>query len=425
MNLILKIFSIIIPTFMLILMLTKNIINKKFNIMHISYILFYIVQVIPVLYYMIFGVDEDIKRYGLTYEAMLNIKTDTIYSIFLIVISILYYYLAKSITKTFKVNSINQIKEKLKTSFLLKNIHCKWIYFFGMFITIPFIIFSPNISVYTHFAYFYMPKANWISAEYIYHTSIMSKVNLIAFICTLLFYLSNNKKDNNIFVIISAILITWINQKRTLIVFLMLGIIFIDFFLKEKKMKKTVLKAIIFFIIEVVYFIVYRYLTNKGANHTVNWLYTFYFSRLANVKVSIYDLFVEHKMLNYIGQSFVYDLLWFVPRKLWSAKPYPYDNYYTAFVFGKKIFEVPWDFQVNIWCEFFSNFGYLGPIIAILFIYQLVKNIEKSTNIITYAAGSMFIIIYTIFGCTGMALYLLTLYIISCVFNKFKIKKYR
>jgi len=422
MNIFLKILAIIISTIILYKTIFKNIKNNNYNILHFIYILFYGVQTFPILQELIFGIDTDILRYGLTYQAMLDTTTDIIYSLFVIFISILIYFLAKKINKIRKKRDISKIKDKFKNSFIFKSKKFKLIVFLGMFITIPFIFFSPNIKIYTTFAYFFRGiNFSKLSSEYLYHVKIMKVINMISFLCTILFYMINNKKNNNVFVVISAILFTWINQKRTLILFFLLAVLFVDLFINNIEKKKFAKKIILFLLIEIIYFIVYRNITGKGIDHTFSWIYTFYFSRMANVKVSIYDIFINRNILDYFGQSFLYDIFWFIPRIIWNNKPYPYDNYYTAFVFGKKLFEVSWDFQVNIWCEFFSNFSLAGPFFAILFIYYITKKVETTNSFFAYLFGSFFIILYSVFGCTGIVSYCLSLFMFFSIASKFKI----
>lgn len=421
MNILLKIFTIIVSTILFCKVIYKYILKNNYNILHFIYILFYVVQTLPIVQVFIFGIDDDIMRYGITYEALLDKQTDVVYSMFVIITSILIYVFANKINKIKKKIDILEIKEKIKKTFIFRNKNFKIIIFFGMFITIPFVFFAPNIKVYTNFAYFYRnDNYSFLTNEYMYHHTVIKRLNTIALVCSALFYMINNKKENNIFIIISAILFTWINQKRTMILFFFLGILFIDLFIRNIEKKKFIKKAIIFLLIEIIYFIVYRNITGKGTNHTFSWLYTFYFSRMANVKVSIYDMFISRNMLSFTGQSFLADIFWFVPRVIWSSKPYPYDNYYTAFVYGKNLFEISWDFQVNMWCEFFSNFALLGPFMGIFFIYYIAKKVETTSNIFVYLFGSFFIILYSVFGCTGIVSYCLTFFILFNIISKFK-----
>ena len=410
-NILFRLIAIAMTSFGLYKVIAKYILKSNYNILHFVYILFYMVQTLPIIQEMIFGIGEDIVPYGITYKALTDSSTDIIYSLFIISVSLSIYYLANRLNMVKKKRNISENKEKIKNSFIFNNKTLRRVVFAGMFITIPFILFAPSIKVYTSFAYFYCNDFSKQSAEYLFHTGIMGRVNMIAFFCTIIYYMINKKKENNIYVFFSAFLFTWINQKRTMILFFFLAVLFIDFFLKDVDKKKLIKKAIIFFLIEVVYFIVYILITGKGSEHSINWMYTFYFSRMAHVKVSIYDLYIARNALTFPGQSLIAEIFWFIPRFIWNNKPYPYNIYYTAFVYGKPILETTWNFQVNMWSEFISNFGFFGPIFGITFLYYVSKIIESSTNIFAYFFGILFIALYCVFGCEGIVLYSMTIFL--------------
>lgn len=56
------------------------------------------------------------------------------------------------------------------------------------------------------------------------------------------------------------------------------------------------------------------------------------FSRDDRVKMTIYsELYPDRmKILDYRGQSIVFDLTMFIPRSIWEEKPWPYAVYFTS-----------------------------------------------------------------------------------------------
>lgn len=392
---------------------------NKYNALNLCNLLFFVIQILPMYLQILFGIGKDISRRteGLLYDALLDTKVDMIYCLFIAITPMLIHYFSLKIPHVEHLKSIDIPIEKLS-----KNAFLKMILFLGMFITVPFILFAPKIESYLHFANFWGYKDK-LSPEYLYHSQIMSKVNMIAFFCILFFYMLNKKQTNNFFIAIAMILMTWINGKRTLILFTFIGIIAIDSFVKKHKFTGIIKKAILFIIIEVCYFLIYREITGKGSSTDFYSLYTLYFSRMGNVKLSIYELFDSRNMLDYPCQTILYDLFWFVPRVLWPTKPYMYVKYHTSYAFNMDPLEMPWNFQVNIWTEMYSNLGLISPLISVIIMYIIAKRIEKSSSMLAYLSGIGFLCLYSVFGFEGTVCKLFTAMILFLISEKFSFKK--
>lgn len=96
-------------------------------------------------------------------------------------------------------------------------------------------------------------------------------------------------------------------------VFMIAGILVIDFLKWDKHSRRyinrLIWKAIFFGIIIVGYYLFYNDKTGKSNFADDYLLYATYFSRMSNVKVSIYDLLNQGKMLQYPCQTLLYNLL--------------------------------------------------------------------------------------------------------------------
>lgn len=381
MNTLLKGVAILVTTFYLFYII-KKISNKRINILDYCYIAFYLVQVLPIFIEKMLGVDSQLYKYGIIYKAMLDQQTDFYYSAFLIVCTFLFAICSLTIKSKGREN----IKDGILSSRLLNNQYIKIFSFLGMFITIPAIFFAPNIKVYTEYLYLYRNKVAEDSLILIYHYNVMKNLNLIAFCCILYYYSVNKKKENNLWIVFATVLMTWINQKRTMILFLFIGILIIDMFIKNNRGTKHITTKALFFIsIELAYFFIYRYFSGKGSGSSFFENYTLYFSRMANTKLAIYDILNGRKMLAFPGESFLYDAFWFVPRNLWPNKPYPYYVYHTAYSFNANRQYLGWGFQTNIWCEFISNVGIFGgAFLAIIFMTIITKISTKSESLWTF-----------------------------------------
>lgn len=380
MELILKITSMAFSIFCILYVFLKKFKKGKFNIIYMCYVLFFLVQVLPMFLKPFLDFDG-LRKYVNIYKAINDYKTDIYYSIFIFITNILFMFFGKKLEKYANENSYN-IKDSILNNKIFTNKYIKLFLFLGMFITIPFIFLAPNIKAYTSFLYFYKNEYSDVvlhsSDIWAYHINIMSRVNLISFVSIILYYLTNTKKRNNFSVILACILLAWISQKRTLILFVFIGILYIDIFIKEKRStQKIVLKAIIFATIEIVYFIIYKNYTGKGLNNSFTWTYSLYFSRMMNVKLAIYDRINNCKMLDYPFQTLIWNVLWFVPRILWNSKPYPYDIYFTTYALGENQLFFTWNFQVNSFSEFISNAGFMRNIYLVVYNVFYCKKINR------------------------------------------------
>ncbi|EGC04492.1 O-antigen polymerase [Ruminococcus albus] len=394
---------------------------NRYNVLSICNLLFFLIQIVPMYLQIVFGVGSEINKRttGLLYDALLDTKVDLIYCGFIVIVPIMLYYFS------LKIPHVDHSKE-FKTLFdrLKKNVYLKLLVFLGMFINVPFVLLSPNPTVYLDFARF-LGSNDINNIEYLYYSQIVAKANIVAFFCIIFFYMLNNISSYNLSVAIALFLMTWINGKRTLILFALIGIIAIDLVVKKKETKKIIRKALLFLLLELAYFLIYRNITGKDSSSDFYSLYTLYFSRMANVKLSIYELLDNRNMLDYPFQTILYDLFWFVPRHIWQSKPYMYVKYHTAYAFNMKPLELPWNFQVNIWAEMISNMGFVAPFICVYVMYVIANKIEKSKNIFAYLFGMAFLCIYSMFGFEGIVSMLFSAMVFFILCEKFSNQRVR
>lgn len=418
MNIIFNLIYIVICSIIL-LKCIKSIFLGKYSIFHFCCIVFYIMQILPI-FISFFGDLSGIKKYyPYMYYSMVDFKVDIIYGVFCLVTMIILYYNASKFNKKYKL-TLNFFKNNNKLSII--SIFC---------IFIPLILgllFSPNFNIYTKFSYFYTHEYLNSSSEYLYHINIMSKFVYISFISTIIYYYYKDSKKKNIVAYLATFLITWINGKRTLLVFLLFAFLAIDFIKWDrrdnKKLLKILKKALVFFGIFIVYYLIYNNITSKS-NFADNYLlYSTYFSRMCNVKTAIYSLLYDHNMLNYSGETLLFNIFFYIPRSIWVNKPYPYFRQFTSYVFyGKPNITIPgMQFQVNIWSEFISNLGLLGYILALVFIKIIIKKSEKSNDKLIYFSGMLFILLYFMFGFEKIEQIILIFWCFMLFKKKIKIK---
>ena len=144
----------------------------------------------------------------------------------------------------------------------------------------------------------------------------------------------------------------------------------------------------------------YSNITGKGEDSVFISNYIYYYSRISCVITSIYSRVYNIKMLDYDGQSILYDIGFFVPRSIWGNKPLMFVKYFTSFScgYGHNTILNNFNLQVNIWAEWIDNLGIIGIFFACLFIVCVARITEKKNNAYSYMFGLLFSGLYLMFG---------------------------
>lgn len=386
----------LISTYIALRAVTK-IYHGRYSMLHFCVLIFYAMQVLPIFVSLFGKLDKIQLYYEYMYYAMIDDSVAYIYDLFAITGMLILSYNADKLSKYSNVSVLSNFKLGAKRQYIVAMAAiCMVLPLFG-------IILAPHPQVYLKFSYFYMNEYSNTGVDYLYHRTIMKILTYISFAGMMVFYYLA-KRNKKLYTYLVLILVTWVNGKRTLMVFMIAGILVIDFLKWDKHSRRyinrLIWKAIFFGIIIVGYYLFYNDKTGKSNFADDYLLYATYFSRMSNVKVSIYDLLNQGKMLQYPCQTLLYNLLFFIPRVLWERKPYPYYKYFTSYVYyGVSNKVVPnMQFQVNIWSEFISNMGIFGYVAALYLVIWIVKKSEKSSNSIIMLSGTVFAFLYMMYG---------------------------
>lgn len=386
----------LISTYIALRAVTK-IYHGRYSMLHFCVLIFYAMQVLPIFVSLFGKLDKIQLYYEYMYYAMIDDSVAYIYDLFAIAGMLILSYNADKLSKYSNVSVLSNFKLGAKRQYVVAMAAiCMVLPLFG-------IILAPHPQVYLKFSYFYMNEYSNTGVDYLYHRTIMKILTYISFAGMMVFYYLA-KRNKKLYTYLVLILVTWVNGKRTLMVFMIAGILVIDFLKWDKHSRRyinrLIWKAIFFGIIIVGYYLFYNDKTGKSNFADDYLLYATYFNRMSNVKVSIYDLLNQGKMLQYPCQTLLYNLLFFIPRVLWEGKPYPYYKYFTSYVYyGVSNKVVPnMQFQVNIWSEFISNMGIFGYVAALYLVIWIVKKSEKSSNSITMLSGTVFAFLYMMYG---------------------------
>ena len=412
---IIDILSILICT----LILTKAI-NRLFiygvNVYYVLLFVFYAVQVFPLITDIIYK--EELNSLNpVIFKAMTDVRVALMYDLFVVSVSIILYKWAKKtedLSTLIIINSLKNIRLSPKMTIIL---------FIISFLPVIFALFSPNPSIYLNFAFLYKENLTTSLIDILYFNEVVSPIIYISLMAILLLYVGKK----NLFSIYLLIFLTlWVSQKRAFIFFALGGILFIDLLQQRfhNNIYRFIKKTILLFLIAIGYFIIYANNTIKGIGDSGYSTYVMYGTRHYCMKTAIYDSLRDNKILDYPGQSVLFDLLFFIPRTYWENKPVMYQRYFTSYVLGRNVDDDvnKWlNLLVNVWTEFTSNFGLIiGSLIA-LYLIKFLVNISKD-NKISYFAVTLFLSTYFEFGFEPILMWIYVFWLFTIIIKRKYIK---
>ncbi len=103
------------------------------------------------------------------------------------------------------------------------------------------------------------------------------------------------------------------------------------------------------------------------------------------------------QILEYRGQSILFDLTFFVPRAMWPGKPYPYATYVTSAMFGFAPRDLGWGVTTSWLEEAIANVGWLGlllgPLLPALICRLGDRQHSPFSGLLTVIVASLFLVL--------------------------------
>ncbi|MBO5319323.1 MAG: oligosaccharide repeat unit polymerase [Ruminococcus sp.] len=369
----------------------KKMIQRRINILYLTCAAFYLIQVLPFTLLKIFRFEDLYKnRYPVIYTAITDTDTIYLYCAFIFIVMTMLYFAAG------KTWEIRPIEFDYRVSNSKTNTIISFLLVILMFSPLIVFLLAPNPKIYLSFSYFQTNIYNADSIEYVFHRSFVRSIVLVSFGSTLLHYYRETK-NRSVLTYLAIFLFTWMDGKRAFFAFSLIGILIMDWIKEEYRTNIRLLrKVIIFAVIVAIYFVYQGNAAGKSSDISALLDYEFYFSRMSSVMVALYDTNHGWSMLEYHGQSIVYNLFFFIPREMWNNKPVMFCRYYTEYAIG--VSGIGWNLLVNIWTEAIANFGFVGSILGVFF-YRIIARIsEKADDKYIYLLGMVFCVFYTVFG---------------------------
>lgn len=401
----------------------KKIINGNYCIIDFCLVAFYGMQIIPLFVEAFCGVDDSLGKETRFFLANSDSEVNIIYGIMVICVMSALAILSIIHSKKYCLkydgvtNFFNRLKRSKKAQLILSIM---------MVCPIFLVILAPNPILYLTYKSIWRINQIGTVSERMYHNTVIYYGNNLALIGIMIKYFTRTNKRiwKNIDVVIAIVLMTWVDGKRALFIMAILGIIIIDIINKSYQNKIYVFlkKIVALFSIIVIFFFLYGKVVDKLQSNSFITNYSLYLGRMSSVKVAIYDMLHKKEILDYPGQTILFDLFFYIPRSIWKTKPSMFTQYFTAYAINSNIF-VSWNLHVNIWTEMIANFGLvLGCIAGVICTHLIAKASSKSNNLVCQMTGMIFLIFYYMFGFEIILMILFIVWVIGLILSRFKIK---
>lgn len=120
----------------------------------------------------------------------------------------------------------------------------------------------------------------------------------------------------------------------------------------------------------------------------------------------------ELQVLEFRGQSLLFDLLFFVPRRSWPEKPYPYAVYATAAMFDIPPRDMGWGTTTSWLEEAIANLGWVGMLVGPLLPALVCRLGDRQRSpfagLLTVTVASLLLILHLIAFMPLFALWVVT-----------------
>ncbi|WP_342475615.1 hypothetical protein NST70_02140 [Weizmannia sp. FSL K6-0777] len=378
--------------FWLILAVKKIISGEKYTI-YFAFIMFFFFFYVPVL------LDTIIGKPNYTYELGFILSSQDkvtlyIYLLYIFIIPVIWWVTGKNKKRFNKYDKDNS---------MLNGYILRLLLYISLVSPLIAVVFAPQPSIYLHYGA--VLTENMYGEISDYHT-LLSSLTFLSVISGISLILTNKNFSFLVFFLIIFFIGVdcWINGKRAIMA---LAVMLLIYSLWNKNVfNKSVL--ILTSICSCLFILLFSNLYQNSLRYEKEQISSFNekyhnfrvdFGRDDVTKMAIYaELHPENlKILEYRGQSLLFDLTMFIPRDFWPNKPWPYAVYLTSALLMLPIQYFGWSMTTSWLEEAIANFSWFGFILGPLWISVICRIGDAHKNILikslTIIVSCLFIVL--------------------------------
>jgi hypothetical protein len=246
--------------------------------------------------------------------------------------------------------------------------------------------FAPNLAMYSDYASVLSQRT---LDEQQFHTLLCYLIFLSIFAAAGLLYSARNAGAT--FAMLAPVLFSgiWLNGKRSIVIIAMLviGAAVMARMRRRLGPSRIIAASLIlgssFALYSYAYQARYRTLETLDFNSSYQNMRLDYGRDLVTKMVLLHELNRPGpSILEYRGQSFLFNAVMYIPREVWPEKPWPYAVYATAAALRLKVTFIGWGITTSWFDECVANLGWVGMLVAPLSIGLICRAGDRSADLV-------------------------------------------
>lgn len=336
------------------------------------YPVFYIFFILPILIKPIFGM-PDYESFVDVYSSIEDPNSICIYLLFILLTSIFFFlFYAKSRRKSVAQSVVHEDTKPTNNIMKPKNNYIENGVFIGSFLAIVYFVINPQ--------YWYL--IGGYGFNYLYEEDQNFPVPILSFTmlaCLIYIYISKKNVIKSFFIYFNLAFSVYIKGSRAM---LFTSVVFVAFALiLSGKVNPRKVTNILLICIPILLAFGFWY---EGIYRPQDSsLYTYMSIDMSRDYTTIYAIHSEltHNMiLDYRGQTFISDIFVWLPRSIFTSKPWPFAEYITVALTNSPhsaIGTMGWGTTTSIFSEFIANMGLIGLPTSVVLVQFAINKIDK------------------------------------------------
>ena len=374
---------ILVATGLVLLAYKRVVFQKNCSIANYVILVLYIFCVFPIILNYVAGIPEynTIYWYKPFIEPMRNKQVSIIYDVYIMLCLVCLYVFCGRKKRGKILEPYNSL-----TSILCDNRMVSMVLIF-----LP-IIYIALMGAWKYYAVYAVARVRGLTESN--RMALMTPCMLISMV---VYFETVFKENLNVKKIILTLFysatIVWISGKRFMLANILLLVVFYTVNLNiDKGVRKSIYKTlpvlgIILVGFSIMYLTVIRPMTETSWSSIYDMLRVD-FGRDDVIKYVINKEIICHSpILEYRGETFLSLIGIFIPRKVWSGKPYPHYMYLTSSILGLNIHNLPAGTTPSLLEMTICNFGYWGFAIGIILLIWICNIIDHKKDVDSKAIG--------------------------------------
>lgn len=327
--------------------------KRKSKMHYLCILLLYLFMVFPVFYQTIFPYEY--RSFAEANAALNDLFTNIVYCVFVVALIVFLYFFARK----------SKPKKVVKSNPYIVNTCCL-IITFSLLIT----IFTNGIGIlFSGFG------ARLIESKFEIYEPLVG-CSIISYLC-LVFQWKSIKLSNKIYTSFFMLILLWIHGKRSVMAIVLVMILFSLVMRGKIYGKKMLFYFSMSFVVILGFSFLYGVVFKKNVSVLSDYL-AIDMSRHYTLMYQIYCFKIGKEISVHGLDSISAILLFWVPRSLWEAKPYPFCNSLTRSLLSLTPANVNlgWSTTVTIFSDLFDSFSFFGLFFGALLVNYVCKKMD-------------------------------------------------